>query len=151
MRCQGRRVLIVAMLVGMCGLCFCTGCGVQVTSIERQIDPDVARDGLGTEAEKLGFSNAAVRENPDDDDELLIDLDVTNGGTRTVTELEVWADFYNSDGRQAADEGENLLDGDHHDQTIPPGGTRRVTIELDSPEDWSGGKMVITVKKLRVQ
>ena len=151
MGCQDRRVWGVAMLVALCGLCACTGCGVQVTSIERQIGRDVVRDGLGEAAEKLSFSNAQVRKHPDEHDELLIDMDVTNHGIRTVTELEVWADFYNSDGRKAADEGEAQLEGDHHDLAIPPGGTCRVTIELDSPEDWSGGKMVITIKKLRVQ
>ena len=124
----------------------------EVTQIEVLIDSDL---GAGAAyAKNIAFDNPAVRVNPEDDDELLIELDVINNGSREVTELNIWADFYNSNGLKVADEGEllahNMGLGDNS-SPVPANGRKRAIIELDSPEGWTGGKMVITIRELQTK
>lgn len=142
-----------------------TGCqakqgqATEVTSIERKIADSLRTDASGKViespyAENITFRDAKVRVNPEDDDELLIDLEVVNAGPKTVRKLHVWVDFYNRDGRKAADEGEllahNLGVGDNS-SPIKPNSSKRAIIELDSPEDWTGGKALITIDDLEVE
>ncbi len=137
----------------------CRDAKTEVTEIERKIAPSLLQDDSGQPiespyAENITFANASVRVNPEDDDELLIELDVKNAGDKTVTELHVWVDFYNRNGRKAADEGEllahNLGLGDNS-SPVRPHSSKRAIIELDSPEDWTGGKMVITIDGLEIE
>ena len=144
-------VLAAAPLAGCLLVGACDEGGTEVTEIERKIDPDLPERAY---AEHIRFSEPTVRVNPEDDDELLIELTVANHGPKTVRELDVWADFYNRNGRKAADEGELLAHdlglGDNS-APIPPDARKRAIIEVDSPESWSGGKMVLTIDALRVQ
>jgi hypothetical protein len=155
-----RAVLTILVLVAAClAVPSCQGEWVEVTEIERKIDPSLLVDDAGGPiespyAEKITFSNPSVRPNPQDDDELLISLDVRNAGDKTVTHLHIWADFYNRNGVKAADEGELLAHdmrwGDNN-TPIPPQSSKRGIIELDSPENWVGGKMVITIMSLETK
>ena len=131
----------------------------EVTEIERKIAPSLLQDSSGKPiespyAENITFANPSVRVNPEDDDELLIILDVRNGGDKTIKRLHVWVDFYNRNGLKAADEGE-LLAHDYGlgDNSTPvlPNSSKRAVIELDSPENWTGGKMVITIDELKIE
>jgi len=113
------------------------------------------QDGsYGNRAKDRTFANPSVRVNPQDDDELLIALDVRNGGDKTITKLHVWVDFYNRNGLKAADEGELLAHdfglGDNSSPVLPRS-SKRAIVELDSPENWTGGKMVITIDGLEIE
>ncbi len=165
MRRIGTYLSFVALFLGAAVLCSCSKSGARgkggptVTKIERKIAPALLCDENGKAlkspyAENITFANATVRPNPEDDDELLIELDVANNGPKTVTKLHVWVDFYNRDGRKAADEGEllahNLGVGDNS-SPIRPKSSKRAIIELDSPEDWTGGKIVVTIDDLQTE
>jgi len=156
----GSRAKTLAYPAAIClllpGLAGCGAGGRQVTSVERKISSSLRRadPDLAAYAENITFANPAVRVNPEDRDELLIELDVANNGPRTVTKLYVWADFYNRGGRKAADEGELLahdLGVGDNSSPIPAHGSKRAIIELDSPEDWSGGKMVVSIREIRLE
>ena len=129
-----------------------------VTEIERELDPLVFRDFVEdttletTYAENITFANASVRRYPGNEDRLLVDLDVTNNGDKTVTYLYVYVEFYNRDGRKAAEEAE-LLGTDNHinDAPIPPGSSKRATIVLASREDWTGGKIVVKIRQFETE
>ncbi len=162
MRRIGMFLLLVSLFGGVTALCSCSSRDkgkTTVTKIERKIAPALLRDEKGNTlespyAENITFANATVRPNPEDDDELLIELDVANGGSKTVTRLHVWVDFYNRNGKKAADEGEllahNLGLGDNSSPILPQS-SKRAIIELDSPEDWTGGKIVITIDDLQIE
>ncbi len=136
-----------------------SGGKTEVTKIERKIAPSLLKGGSGQPAgppyaENITFGNPSVRVNPEDDDELLIELDVRNGGAKTVKKLHVWVDFYNRNGRKAADEGELLAHGlgvGDNSTPVHPHSSKRAIIELDSPEDWTGGKIVITIDDLEIE
>jgi len=136
-----------------------TNSKTEVTKTERKIAPSLLQDESGRPlespyAENITFDNPSVRVNPEDDDELLIELDVKNGGAKTVKKLHIWADFYNRNGLKVADEGELLAHdlgiGDNS-SPVPPHSSKRAIIELDSPENWAGGKMVITIDQLEIE
>ncbi len=161
MRWVKRVAGVWALAVLTAGLPSCDRGGgrTEVTEIERRIAPALLEDGDGQAtgfpyAEHITFSDPSVRVNPEDTDELLIELKVHNAGPKTVTRLHVWADFYNRDGRKAADEGELLAHdiglGDNSSY-IAPGSSKRAIIELDSPEEWTGGKMVITIDDIETE
>ena len=147
------------LVVWPLGSCSDKGGGTRVTGIERKIAPGLRTDANGNAiespyAENISFANATVSVNPEDDDELLIELDVANNGPKTVTYLHVWVDFYNRNGLKAADEGEllahNIGLGDNS-SPIRPRSSKRAIIELDSPESWTGGKMVVTIDRLETR
>ncbi|NQT37111.1 MAG: hypothetical protein HQ581_06460 [Planctomycetes bacterium] len=158
-----KTVVIILLVIAACGaLLFYWAANrevTEVTEIERKIAPSLLKDDSGQPiespyAEQITFANPSIRVNPQDDDELLIELDVRNAGDKTVKLLHIWADFYNRDGQKAADEGELLAHdiglGDNS-SPVPPRSGKRAIIELDSPESWRGGKMVITIIGLEIE
>ena len=124
-----------------------------ITEIERKLDPILFRDFNfvepkvleSTYAENITLANASVRRRRKD--KLLIDIDVANNGDKTVTGIWASAAFYNSDGRVAsycnADLGTNNVS---NDAPIPPGSSNRVVIALLDLGNWTGGKMVVTIR-----
>lgn len=130
-----------------------------VTEIERGFTRHLLLDADGntlesTYAENITFANAFVRPDPGNEDGLLIDLDVTNNGDKTVTELYVYVDFYNRDGRQASACTAHLgINSAINDAPIPSKSTKRVTIAPyrkgwngDPKHVWTGGKMVVRIR-----
>ena len=153
-------VLLMLVLVAVVALWYAKQrFGVPViTEIERELDPPVFYDSVEdttletTYAENITFANASVRRHPEREGMLAINLDVANNGDKTVTKIWAYADFYNSDGRVAAHCNAPLgTNNVFADAPIPPNSSKRAIIVLHDLGNWTGGKMVVTIRQFETE